>query len=139
MFILDPAFQATTALITRLPLCEARLQLDARWPWIILVPRQDGLTEIEDLGVDDRARLMDEILAAGTAVRVLGEAFGRPVEKLNVAALGNITRQLHVHVIGRRTDDAAWPNPVWGVGTPVPLSESDAVRATLAAAEALEP
>lgn len=59
---------------------------------------------------------MEEIVAAGAAVRAIGSALGRPVEKLNVGLLGNITPQLHVHVIGRRADDPAWPGPVWGVG-----------------------
>ena len=117
MFVHNAAFAATSDLITRLPLCEARLQRDARWPWIVLIPRLAGLAEIEELSTADRAGLMDEIILAGRAVRAVGEALGRPVEKLNVGALGNITRQLHVHVVGRRTDDPAWPGPVWGFGT----------------------
>jgi diadenosine tetraphosphate (Ap4A) HIT family hydrolase len=60
--------------------------------------------------------LTEEIVAAGVAVKAMGVALGRPVEKLNVGALGNITPQLHVHVVGRRADDPAWPGPVWGVG-----------------------
>src|SRR6185436_18219832 len=101
-----------------LPLCQARLQADARWPWIVLIPRSPGLRELEDLTSADRIRLMDEILAAGVAVRGAGAALGRPVEKLNVGALGNVTPQLHVHVVGRRADDPAWPGPVWGFGAP---------------------
>jgi len=63
---------------------------------------------------------MDEIVRAGALVRSLAEAAGRPVQKLNVAALGNVTAQLHIHVVGRRHDDGQWPDPVWGRGSAVP-------------------
>lgn len=116
MFVLDPAFSATSEFVADLALCQARLQADARYPWIVLVPRLAAARELEDLPAADRPRLMDEILAAGAAVRAIGAALGRPVEKLNVGALGNVTPQLHVHVVGRRSDDAAWPGPVWGLG-----------------------
>ncbi len=116
MFTLDPAFSANSTALASLPLCEARLQLDARFPWIILVPRVSGASELEDLRGRDRHRLIDEIVLTGRAVRAIGDALGHPVEKLNVGALGNITTQLHVHVVGRRRDDAAWPGPVWGAG-----------------------
>jgi diadenosine tetraphosphate (Ap4A) HIT family hydrolase len=117
VFELDPAFLTTSEALRELPLCEARLQLDARFPWIVLIPRVDGTVEIEDLSVEERAMLVAEIALAGEAVRAMGAALGRPVEKLNVGQLGNITRQLHVHVVGRRADDPAWPRPVWGQGT----------------------
>lgn len=98
------------------PLCHVRLQDDARFPWLILLPRVEGATEIEHLSAGDRTALMDEIVRAGEIVRAMGEAAGRPVDKLNVAALGNVTAQLHVHVVGRRRDDPLWPDPVWGQG-----------------------
>lgn len=113
-FVLDPAFAATSAALGDLRLCEARLQLDTRYPWIVLIPRQPGLAEIEDLSPADRIVLMDEIVLAGDAVRAVGAALGLTVDKLNVGALGNVTPQLHVHVIGRRIGDPAWPGPVWG-------------------------
>ncbi|HYD43654.1 MAG TPA: HIT domain-containing protein [Phenylobacterium sp.] len=116
MFEIDPAFLATSEPLTDLPLCHVRLQADARWPWLVLIPRAPGLRELEDLAPEQRAALMEEIVRAGAAVRALGETLGRPVEKLNVGALGNVTPQLHVHVVGRRAGDAAWPGPVWGVG-----------------------
>ena len=97
-----------------------RLQDDARYPWLILIPRRAGLHEIEDLTPAERAVLMDEVVRAGEVVRALGQAAGRPVQKLNVAALGNVTAQLHVHVVGRRHDDDQWPDPVWGRGAAVP-------------------
>ena len=119
-FKADPAFDAGSVIALDWPLCQLRLQDDTRFPWLILIPRRTGLHELEDLDAGDRAVLMDEILKAGEAVRLLGEAAGRPVQKLNVGALGNITAQRHVHVVGRRHDDALWPDPVWGRGAAVP-------------------
>lgn len=135
MFRIDPAFEATSHALAALPLCEARLQADARFPWIVLIPRVEGVRELEDLSPADRARLMDEILLAGDAVRAAGEALGRPVEKLNVGQLGNVTPQLHVHVVGRRADDPAWPGPVWGAGATEPYTPQ-ALLAALARARA---
>ncbi len=113
-FSLDPAFVATAADLGELPLCHARLQLDARYPWIVLVPRVGGARELEDLSVADRARLVEETVLAGAAVRAVAEVLGLAVDKLNVGALGNVTPQLHVHILGRRVGDPAWPGPVWG-------------------------
>ena len=137
MFELDPAFLATSEALPGLALCEARLQLDARCPWIVLIPRIDRAFELEDLSVEERAMLVAEIVAAGAAVRAVGAALGRPVEKLNVGQLGNITRQLHVHVVGRRADDPCWPGPVWGQGTAEVYAAANLARAEAAAASAL--
>ena len=136
-FQLDPAFEATSIALGPLALCEARLQNDARYPWIVLIPRSPNAREIEDLHPLNRPRLMDEIVLAGAAVRGVGEALGLPVEKLNVGALGNITPQLHVHVVGRCAGDAAWPGPVWGVGQAQPLTQDQLAAATAAAKKAL--
>jgi diadenosine tetraphosphate (Ap4A) HIT family hydrolase len=136
-FELAPAFAATTAPLAGLGLCDARLQLDARWPWIVLIPRRAGAREFADLSTDDRAALIEEIVAAGEAVKAIGEALGRPVEKLNTGALGNITPQLHVHLVGRRSDDPAWPGPVWGAGSAVAYEEAVLGRAIAAAVKAL--
>jgi diadenosine tetraphosphate (Ap4A) HIT family hydrolase len=116
MFEIDPAFLATSAALGDLALCHVRLQADVRFPWIVLIPRVAGARELEDLAAGERDVLMEEVLRAGAAVRAVGQALGRPATKLNVAQLGNVTPQLHVHVIARRSDDAAWPSPVWGVG-----------------------
>lgn len=124
-FAPDPAFEAGSMALGELPLCHVRLQTDARWPWLILIPRGVGLREIEDLSPTDRTRLIEESVLAGEAVRAMGAALGRPVEKLNLGALGNVTAQLHVHMVGRRADDAAWPGPVWGVGTSVAYARHD--------------
>ncbi len=132
-FALNPAFAATSEPLADLKLCHARLQRDARWPWIVLIPRKVGAREIEHLSPANRQQLMEEIVLAGGAVRAVGAALGRPVDKLNVGQLGNITPQLHVHVLGRRADDAAWPGPVWGVGEAVAYAPADLPRAVAAA------
>lgn len=137
MFEIDPAFLAGSQPLGELALCHARLQTDARWPWIVLIPRLAGARELEDLAPGQRAALMEEIVAAGNAVRAMGVAMGLAVEKLNVGALGNVTPQLHVHVVGRRAGDAAWPGPVWGVGVAEPLTEAMRDRALAAARTAL--
>jgi len=137
MFQVDPAFPASSHLLGELALCQARLQADARWPWIVLLPRLAAARELEDLAAEQRARLMDEILLAGGAVRRIGEALGRPVAKLNVGQLGNVTPQLHVHVVGRRPDDAAWPGPVWGHGPAAAYAEDALALARKVGREAL--
>src|SRR5690606_10250140 len=100
---------ADTHPLASLELCDLRLMDDANYPWLVLVPRIAGARELLDLDAGQRHRLTDEIDPAG---RALIEVF-RPF-KLNVAALGNLVPQLHVHVIARFEDDPAWPAPVWG-------------------------
>jgi diadenosine tetraphosphate (Ap4A) HIT family hydrolase len=133
MFELHPAFPATSEALGDLALCHVRLQADARFPWVVLVPRIAGARELEDLEANDRSGLMAEIVLAGSAVRAVAQALGRPVEKLNVGQLGNLTPQLHVHVVGRRADDAAWPGPVWGAGTAEAYGAAPLERALAAA------
>lgn len=137
MFELHPAFPPTSQALGDLALCHARLQLDARYAWIVLIPRIADAVELEDLTGADRGALMAEVVQAGIAVRAVGEALGRPVAKLNVGQLGNVTPQLHVHVVGRRPDDAAWPGPVWGVGTAQAYAADILDRAMAAARKAL--
>lgn len=132
-FVLDLAFVATSADLGDLPLCQARLQGDARYPWIVLIPRRAGLREIEDLSAADRIALMDEVILAGTAARAVGAVLGLAIDKLNVGALGNVTPQLHVHVLGRRVGDPAWPGPVWG-HSPAEAFAPTALEAAVAAA-----
>lgn len=131
----DPAFAAGAVAVADLDLCQVRLQDDARFPWLVLLPRRAGAVELADLSPADRARLIEEIVTASEAVRDLGRALGRPVEKLNVGALGNVTAQLHLHVVGRRRDDGLWPGPVWGQGAarPWPPTERERLVARLAA------
>lgn len=114
-FTLDPRLAADTVHVGDLALCSVLLMDDARFPWLILVPRRAGASEITDLGPDDAHALMDEMrLATGVMLEL-----AKP-DKVNVAALGNMVPQLHVHVIGRFRSDPAWPKPIWGVGTATP-------------------
>jgi diadenosine tetraphosphate (Ap4A) HIT family hydrolase len=132
----DPAFEAGSRAAGELPLCHLRLQNDGRYPWVILIPRRPGLVELEELTPDERALLMEEIVRAGEMVRALAEMDGAPIDKLNVGALGNVTAQLHVHVVGRRRGDEAWPGPVWGQGQARPYAP-EALDARLTALQAL--
>ena len=122
-FEVAPAFEAGSVAAAEWPLCHVRLQDDARFPWLILIPRVEGAVELEDLSVEQRAMLMEETVRAGALVRRLGA-----VEKLNVGAIGNVTAQLHVHVIGRRRDDGLWPDPVWGRGPVIPYTDDERAR-----------
>ncbi|MFT4955174.1 MAG: diadenosine tetraphosphate (Ap4A) HIT family hydrolase [Brevundimonas sp.] len=121
-FAADPAFDAGSIEAANWPLCQVRMQDDARFPWLILIPRLEGVVELDDLAQEQRAVLMEETVRAGAVVRAMGQRSMRPVEKLNVAAIGNVTAQLHVHIVGRRRDDGLWPDPVWGRGPAVPYA-----------------
>lgn len=122
-FEVAPAFEAGSVAAAEWPLCHVRLQDDARFPWLILIPRVEGAVELEDLSVEQRTMLMEETVRAGALVRRLGA-----VEKLNVGAIGNVTAQLHVHVVGRRRDDGLWPDPVWGRGPVIPYADGELAR-----------
>ena len=117
-FELDPRLAGDTVPIGDLALSSVLLMDDARFPWLILVPRRPGVSEITDLDPGDAAALMGEIRIA---VRVM-QTLAKP-DKVNVAALGNVVAQLHCHVVGRYRSDPAWPGPVWGHGsrTPYPV------------------
>lgn len=108
-FVLDPRLAADSHPLARFALCELRLMDDSHYPWLVLVPRVAAARDLIDLDAAQRHLLCDEI---DRASRLLRDAF-RP-HKLNVAALGNVVAQLHVHVIARFEDDPAWPAPVWG-------------------------
>jgi diadenosine tetraphosphate (Ap4A) HIT family hydrolase len=110
-FSLDPRLAADTYPVISLPLCDVLLMNDARYPWLILVPRRAGTVEISDLDADEQTLLWQEVNRASAALRTVA-----PCDKLNLGALGNIVRQLHVHIVARREGDAAWPGPVWGNG-----------------------
>lgn len=129
-FMLHPRLAADTLLVAEWPLSRVVLMNDSRFPWLILVPRVAGASEMFDLEPRQQAVLMDEISRASrTLKRVSGAA------KINVGALGNMVPQLHVHVVARNPSDAAWPGPVWGAGQAVPyaFAAADALIARLAA------
>lgn len=109
--------------VAQLSLCDLRLMDDSNHPWLILVPRLPDAVELTDLDEAAQARLLREInIASG----LLKDEF-RP-HKLNVAALGNLVAQLHVHVIARFEDDIAWPRPVWGMAQARPYSPESLVE-----------
>ena len=107
----DPRLAADSAFIADGPLSQVRLMDDARFPWLLLVPRVAGASEWIDLDGNQQRLLLAEI---NQVSRLLRAEPG--VDKLNLGALGNVVRQLHVHLVGRHADDAAWPGPVWGSG-----------------------
>jgi diadenosine tetraphosphate (Ap4A) HIT family hydrolase len=120
-FEIDPRLAADCHRLGRLPLCELLLMNDAQYPWCILVPRRPQIREIYELAAADQAHLLAESVALGRAMRM---AFGG--DKLNVAALGNLVPQLHLHHIVRRVGDPAWPAPVWGKLPPRPYKDAEA-------------
>ena len=97
-----------------LPLCRVLVIKDANYPWLLLVPRRPDVVEIIDLDEVEQAQLMTEINRVSRALKAITRC-----DKLNIAALGNVVPQLHVHVIARRTSDPAWPRPVWGAVPPL--------------------
>ena len=114
-FKLDPRLEADTLAVGDLPLSSVLLMDDARFPWLVLVPRRDKISEITDLAESDAQALMAEIRLATSVMLELSKP-----DKVNVGALGNLVSQLHVHVVGRFRSDPAWPGPVWGHGTRSP-------------------
>ena len=116
-FTLHPQLAADTLVVGELALSRLLLMNDARFPWLILVPRRTGRIEIIDLPAADRAALMEEIALVSAVLKRETAA-----EKLNVGAIGNRVSQLHVHVVARSASDAVWPDPVWGRGVARPYA-----------------
>jgi diadenosine tetraphosphate (Ap4A) HIT family hydrolase len=133
-FLLDPRLVADTHPIGELRLSILLLMDDARFPWLILVPRIAGARELLDLDEVDRQSLMGELTHVGRVLETL-----LAPDKLNIAALGNVVPQLHVHLIVRRTDDAAWPQPVWGFGERVRYDDEARTTRIAQLREALAP
>lgn len=107
---LHSQLEKDTISIGDLPLSRVLVIKDANYPWLLLVPRRANTIEIIDLDEVEQAQLMTEINRVARALQHLTKP-----DKLNIAALGNVVPQLHVHIIARRTSDPAWPRPVWGV------------------------
>jgi diadenosine tetraphosphate (Ap4A) HIT family hydrolase len=114
-FSLHPRLAADTVFVADWTLSRVLLMNDARYPWLILVPRVPDASELFDLAPQDRATLVEETSRAARGLKSLTAA-----SKINIGALGNLVAQLHVHVVARRDGDAAWPGPVWGHAASVP-------------------
>ena len=110
-FQLDSRLANDTFLVGSYKLCEVRLMDDSRWPWLILVPKAPDLAEIHDASINQQENMARETASAAEALKKHTNC-----EKINSAAIGNIVRQLHIHVIARNEDDVNWPGPVWGFG-----------------------
>ncbi|MDX2009575.1 MAG: alpha/beta hydrolase [Myxococcaceae bacterium] len=119
-FRVDPRLEAESSLVAEGPLSQLRLVDELRYPWCVLVPRVSAAEDVRHLDEAQRSQLEAETHAVVAAV---AEAFSP--DKVNVAALGNVVRQLHVHVVARRLGDEAWPGPVWGRGPRVPASSAE--------------
>ena len=122
-FELDPRLAADSHPLAMFALCELRLMDDANYPWLVLVPHVAEARELIDLDAAQRRLLTDEIDRAARLLRSQFQPF-----KLNVAALGNLVPQLHVHVIARYTDDIAWPRPVWGAANARPYAPEELIE-----------
>ena len=123
---IDPQLERDSVKLGDLPLCQVRLMNDANYPWLLLVPRRAKASEISDLADTDQAQLMREVTQSVHALKTETVCL-----KINVAAIGNVVAQLHVHVVARFRTDAAWPKPVWGL---LPArAYDDAVRQKLLA------
>jgi len=122
-FTLDPRLAADSVFIADGPLSQVRLMDDARFPWLVLVPRVASVSEWIELDGGQQRLLLAEVNQVGQLIRAQAG-----VEKLNIGALGNIVRQLHVHLVGRRAGDPAWPGPVWGSGTAQRFAQDERQR-----------
>ena len=120
---LHPQLAEDTVPVIELALSEVRLMDDANHPWLVLVPRIDSAVELIDLDASQRTQLSAEIDATSRALKALFKP-----DKLNIAALGNMVPQLHVHVIARYTSDIAWPRPVWGVANARPYAPEELIE-----------
>jgi diadenosine tetraphosphate (Ap4A) HIT family hydrolase len=116
-FLLDERLARDSQSILELSLCDVRLSKDSRWPWLILVPRRANVSEVFDLSQEDQQLLWAEQVMVAKALQSVTQA-----TKINIAAIGNVVRQLHVHVVARFEGDANWPAPIWGFGTAEPYS-----------------
>lgn len=123
MFVLNSTLENDSFPLMETDLCLIRLINDARYPWVLVVPKIPDACELHDLTDEEYANIM-------ATTRMLGEVLKADFEadKINTAAIGNMVPQLHVHIIARRRDDAAWPGPVWGIGDMEPLSDNECAR-----------
>ena len=114
-FALDERLAADALIVGDMTLTRVLLVNDARWPWLILAPRRDGVVELTDLDAADRTQLIEEVASAAGFLKAHTGA-----HKINIGTLGNVVRQFHLHVVARTVGDPGWPGPVWGFGAAVP-------------------
>jgi diadenosine tetraphosphate (Ap4A) HIT family hydrolase len=114
-FALDERLAADASIVDDMTLTRVLLVNDARWPWLILAPRRDGVVELTDLDAADRTQLIEEVASAAGFLKAHAGA-----HKINIGTLGNVVRQFHLHVVARTVGDPGWPGPVWGFGAAVP-------------------
>lgn len=114
-FALDERLAADASVVGDMTLTRVLLMNDARWPWLILAPRRDGVVELTDLDAADRTQLIEEAASAAGFLKAHTGA-----HKINIGTLGNVVRQFHLHVVARTVGDPGWPGPVWGFGAAVP-------------------
>lgn len=125
-FSLHPQLAADSLPVTSLPLSEVRLINDLRFPWALVIPRVEDANDWQDLIDADLATVNAEVMQVARALKTLTNP-----KKMNIAALGNMVPQLHIHVVARFEDDAAWPGPIWGVGDMQPYENKPKLLAEL--------
>ncbi len=125
MFVLNSTLEKDSFPLMETDLCLIRLINDGRYPWVLVVPKIPDVSELYDLTDEEYIEVM-------ASARKLGEVLkaGFDADKINTAAIGNMVPQLHVHIVARRRDDAAWPGPVWGMGAMEPLTDDECSRRT---------
>jgi len=131
-FELDKQIAKDTFPVASLDTCELRLMNDSRWPWFILVPRFEKACEWHELFTDQRQDIDFEVANVASALKAVTGC-----EKINIASLGNMVRQLHIHIIARNSGDTNWPGPVWGFGEPVSYDDTTSEKLIQAMANAL--
>lgn len=123
MFVLNSTLESDSFPLMETNLCLVRLINDARYPWVLVVPKLADASELHDLSYQQQTELMTTAIALGGVLKS-----GFDADKINTAAIGNMVPQLHVHVVARRRDDSTWPGPIWGTGDMKPLTDNELVR-----------
>ena len=123
MFVLNSILENDSFPILETKLCLIRLINDARYPWVLVIPKIPNISELHDLSGEEYAEVMETAYKLGAVLKS-----GFDADKINTAAIGNMVSQLHVHVVSRHEDDAAWPRPVWGVGEMEALADDEVIQ-----------
>ncbi len=118
MFLINSQLENDSVFLAKLNLCQLRLMKDGELDWFLLIPERENLVEWFDLNQKEQVDLSAEIIKVSSILKEIGK-----VEKINVANLGNIVSQFHVHIIGRKKNDRAWPSPIWGTKSLIPFKE----------------